>query len=193
MFSRPTRGLSMPSMSCGVHAPQLGELHQLVGLAVHVGAHVHGQARARWLVGMRAPTGGRSTPGIVRRVTSDAAITAPVLPALMKASTSPALSRFTPTTMDESRLRRIAVAGASPISITSLACADLQPVAGRVGKTRQLGLDPLRVADQDDANVVVPVKQSSDRPLDLDGRGTVGAHRVQRDPHLFPVLCAGWA
>ncbi len=120
MFSSPTRGLSMPRMSCAYTLPSSANCTSWWGL-VSTLAPTSSARHRPVAVGMRAPTGGRSTPAMVRRKTSEAAITAPVLPALMKASTSPALSRFTPTTMDESRLRRTAVAGASPISITSLA------------------------------------------------------------------------
>ena len=72
-------------------------------------------------VGSTVPIAGRSTPWRGRRITSEPAITAPVDPALMKASTSPCLWRLSPTTMEESGFRRIAWAGDSPISIRCVA------------------------------------------------------------------------
>ncbi len=61
---------------------------------------------------------------------------------------------------------------------------DLDAVARRVRVARQLGFDQRLVADQDDGKVSLQLTQSSDRTLDLHGGGTVGAHRVERDPHL---------
>jgi hypothetical protein len=61
---------------------------------------------------------------------------------------------------------------------------DVDPVERRVRVARHLGLDPRLVADEHDPEVSLQLTQSSDRTLDLNGGGTVGAHRVKRDPHL---------
>ncbi len=58
-------------------------------------------------------TAGRSTPATGRRMNRDAAITAPVLPALTKASAVPSRCSRRPRTMEESGFRRTAVAGDS--------------------------------------------------------------------------------
>jgi hypothetical protein len=49
---------------------------------------------------------GRSTPGSARSVNRDVAMTAPVDPALTNASASPLRTSLSPTTMDDSGLRR---------------------------------------------------------------------------------------
>ena len=60
---------------------------------------------------------------------------------------------------------------------------DLDAAQRRLGVARELRLDRGAVAHQHHGELR-PLKQSSDRALDLYGRGTVGAHRVYRDPHL---------
>jgi len=64
---------------------------------------------------------------VMRPITSvAAAMQAPVLPALKKASAEPSFTSREPTTIDESRLARTARAGCSPMSITSVATTGRQ-------------------------------------------------------------------
>ena len=70
-------------------------------------------------VGMATAMPGRCTPSSVRSLSVQATTAAPVLPAANTASASCFLTRSTAREMEESRLRRIATAGDSPISTTS--------------------------------------------------------------------------
>ena len=65
---------------------------------------------------------GRLTPQMRRRLRSDDATIAPVLPAETNASTSFDLTSEMPRLIEESGLLRTACTGCSPISMTSLAC-----------------------------------------------------------------------
>ena len=132
------------------------------------------------LFGSTTAMAGRSTPGSTPIVNMAMAMAAPVFPAEMNADASPSRTSEAATRIDESRLRRRAWDGCSPISTTWEACRTVMgsapdPVAG------ELALDDRPVADQDDVETVLA--GGGDRPLAIDGHAAVPAHRVDGDLH----------
>ena len=73
---------------------------------------------------------GRLTPRRVRTIRLAPTWSAPVLPAETNASPLPSFSRFRPTTMEESFLVRMALAGSSHISMTSVQLTSSMPSSG---------------------------------------------------------------
>ena len=73
---------------------------------------------------------GRFTPRRVRTMRLAPTCSAPVLPAETKASPLPSFSRFRPTTMEESFLLRMALAGSSHMSMTSVQFTSSMPSSG---------------------------------------------------------------
>ena len=111
-----------------VRLAHLGELEEVLGLAVGVRADVEQHARIGPAVGSTVAMAGRFTP-LMRPITSvAAAMHAPVEPAEKNASARPSRTSRAPTTIEESFLERTALAGWSPISMISVvATASTRP------------------------------------------------------------------
>ena len=82
---------------------------------------------ALFLAGTMVASAGRLTPRRVRTMRLAPTWSAPVLPAETKASPLPSLSIFRPTTMEESFFVRMALAGSSHISMTSVQFTSSMP------------------------------------------------------------------
>ena len=101
--------------------------------------------------GMMEQMAGRLTPGMRCTYSRLAATTAPVLPALTKASALPSWTSFMPTTSDDSVFLRAAATGSSWKLITSGACDDLDVARVR----RQQPPHARLVADQHHVDALV--------------------------------------
>ena len=82
---------------------------------------------ALFLAGTMVASAGRLMPRRVRTMRLAPTWSAPVLPAETKASPLPSLSIFRPTTMEESFFVRMALAGSSHISMTSVQFTSSMP------------------------------------------------------------------
>ena len=82
---------------------------------------------ALFLAGTMVASAGRLMPRRVRTMRLAPTWSAPVLPAETKASPFPSLSIFRPTTMEESFFVRMALAGSSHISMTSVQFTSSMP------------------------------------------------------------------
>ena len=134
MFSRPTRGFVHAHEVLGVDGAQVRELDEVLRPAVHVRARVDQQDAAVRGSGGACRSAGGPRPASGRRRTSEAAITAPVEPALMNASDLALLLEIQPDDDRGVRLppdrlcRRLA-------HLDSLGGVDdLDPLARSVGK-----------------------------------------------------------
>jgi hypothetical protein len=135
-------------------------------------------------LGTGEPTAGRSTPAMGRSKTTAAAITAPVLPA----EEGVGVARLHQARAHgDGRVRLAAHRGGGRLARVDHVGGvhHLDALARRPGWRASSASTDRAVAHQHHREVR-PLKQSSDRALDLYGRGTVGAHRVYRDPHLCP-------
>jgi hypothetical protein len=131
-----------------VHVAHDGELDEVVGVAVDVGADVEQQG---WAAGDRGQNGaraGRWTPANMPRTILAVAMAAPVLPAVKKPAAAPSRTMRRPTRMEESRLARTAWAALSSMA------------------------DPLGGVDDVDGGAAVPGQRGARRARLSAGRRT---------------------
>ncbi len=127
MLRSATRGASTPSTTVAYASPISANWRRFSALQsafAPASSRTHGSPA----VGNTVAMAGRFTP-LIRPITSvAAAMHAPVEPAEKNASARPSRTSRAPTTIEESFLERTALAGWSPISITSVvATASTRP------------------------------------------------------------------
>ena len=163
MLSSATRGPITPSTTVAYAAPICANCSRFSGLQsafAPTSSSTHGGPA----VGITVAIAGRWTPLMRPMISVAAAIAAPVLPAEKNASASPSRTRRAPTTIEESRLLRTAVAGCSPISMISVhaTARTRSPCSAANGSTTSAG--PVRTTcspESADSAAVTPSRTTA--------------------------------
>ena len=129
-------------------------------------------------VGRTVDNAGRSTTASVPMTIFTVAMTAPVLPALTMPDTAPSRISRAATRIDESFLRRTAVAAESSIVMTSLACTTSMRDFARVIVGEKF-TDAIFLPDEYDRNAVL--RSGLNRAFNFDRGRAVTAHRIDCD------------